>query len=80
MNIKLVIFSGVITALIGAVIGLAAAKIGSRDFNQLRYESQFYQNLNERYYALVGASLGFAVGVGQECIRELKTQREDEEK
>lgn len=79
MNIKLIIFSGIMTALIGAVIGLAAAKIGSRDFNQLKYESQFYQDLHEKYYALIGAGLGFAVGAGQECVRELKAQRDDEQ-
>lgn len=65
------------TALIGAVIGLAAAKIGQRDFNQLKYGGQYYQDLHNRY-SLIGASLGFILGVGQECIRELKAQREDE--
>jgi hypothetical protein len=33
MNIKLIIFSGIMTALVGAVIGLAATKIGQRNFN-----------------------------------------------
>jgi hypothetical protein len=76
MNYKLIIFSGIITASIGAVAGLAAAQIGQRDFNRLRYESPYYQNLHEKY-ALIGAGLGLVLGIGQECIRELKAQRKD---
>ncbi len=65
------------TALIGAIIGLAATKIGQRNFNQLKYEGQYYQDLHKKY-ALIGAGLGFAVGVGQECIRELRSERDRE--
>lgn len=74
MNSRLIIFSGIMTALVGAVIGLAATKIGSPNFNQLKYEGQYYQDLYKNY-ALIGAGLGFAIGVGQECIRELKAER-----
>ncbi len=77
MNIRLVVFSGVITAFIGAVIGLAAAQIGQRNFNQLKFEGQYYQDLHNRY-ALIGASVGFVVGVAQECVREMKSQQEDD--
>lgn len=77
MNIRLIVFSGVMTALIGVVIGLAAAKIGQRDFNQLKYSSQYYKDLQNKY-ALIGAGVGFAVGIGQACVRELKAHREDE--
>ena len=80
MNIKLIIFSGIMTALVGAVIGLAATKIGQRNFNQLEYEGQYYKGLHEKY-VLIGVDLGFAVRAGQECIRELKakTNREPEQ-
>ncbi len=60
------------TALIGAVLGIAASEM-SRN----KYESKFYIELH-KYYAVVGAGLGFGVGVGQECIRELKKQRDKE--
>ncbi|AFY78860.1 hypothetical protein NIES593_16475 [Hydrococcus rivularis NIES-593] len=78
MNIKLVIFSGIITALLGSVLGLAAAHIGQKDFNQPRYESQFYSDLHYKYYGIIGAGLGFAIGVSQECVRELKAKRDKE--
>lgn len=77
MNLRMILFSGVVTALIGAMIGLAAARIGQRDFNQLRFESKAYQDLH-RKYALIGAALGLAAGIGQECVRELKKQRKEE--
>ncbi|MBW4613461.1 MAG: hypothetical protein KME21_09285 [Desmonostoc vinosum HA7617-LM4] len=76
MNLKMVLLSGVLTALVGSVIGLASARIGQRDFYQLRFESQYYQDLHSKY-ALFGAGIGFAVGIAQECVRELKTQQKD---
>jgi hypothetical protein len=79
MNIRLILFSGVMTALIGSIIGLGAAQLGQRDFKHLRYEGKAYQNLY-RNYMLIGAGLGFATGFGQACIRELKVQRDQEEK
>ena len=73
MNIKMVLFSGILTALIGSVIGLASAEIGQPDFNQLRFRSEYYQNLKNNY-ALYGAGIGLAVGIAQECVRELQQQ------
>ncbi|KAF3886018.1 MULTISPECIES: hypothetical protein [Nostocales] len=77
MNIKLIIFSGLITAGIGSVIGLAAAQIGQSNFNELKFEGQYYKDLHNRY-ALIGASVGLVVGMAQECVREMKSQREEE--
>lgn len=78
MNVKLIIFSGIMTALIGAVIGVAATKIGQRNFNQLTYEGEYYEDLQKKY-VFIGAAVGFAVGIGQECIRELKAERNKEQ-
>lgn len=78
MNARLIIFSGIMTALVGAVIGLAATKIGQRNFNQLTYEGQYYQELQKKY-VFIGAAVGFAIGIGQECVRELKVQRNNEQ-
>ncbi|MGH2415198.1 MAG: hypothetical protein ACRDEA_16200 [Microcystaceae cyanobacterium] len=77
MNIRLIIFSGIITALIGSMIGFAATKIGDPRFDRDKYGTEFYKNL-EHKYALIGAGLGFVVGAGQECVRELKAQRDRE--
>jgi hypothetical protein len=76
MNMKMVIFSGILTALIGSMVGLASAEMGQSDFNRLRFESQYYQNLHSRY-VLFGAGIGLAVGIAQECVRELKMQQEE---
>lgn len=76
MNIKMVLFSGIVTALIGSMLGLAAAQMGQRNFNQLKFQSGAYKDLYGKY-ALIGAGVGFAAGVGQQCVRELKTQQED---
>ena len=70
MNIKLIIFCGCLSGLIGMVFGITALEIGNN-----KYESKFDRELDE-YYALVGASIGFAVGATQECIREIKQQRD----
>ena len=77
MNVRAIVFSGIVTAAIGAVIGLAAARIGQRDFNQLRFEGKHYEGIQNRY-VLVGASVGLAVGLGQECVRQLKAERDRE--
>ncbi|MGL4620275.1 hypothetical protein [Chroococcidiopsis sp.] len=77
MNFRAIIFSGVVTAAIGAVIGLAAARIGQRDFNQLRFEGKHYEGMQNRY-VLISASVGLAVGLGQECVRQLKAERDRE--
>ncbi|WP_317110347.1 hypothetical protein [Chroococcidiopsis sp. SAG 2025] len=77
MNFRAIIFSGVVTAAIGAVVGLAATRIGQRDFNQLRFEGKHYEGMQNRY-VLIGASVGLAVGLGQECVRQLKAERDRE--
>ncbi|NJL83302.1 MAG: hypothetical protein HC890_10745 [Chloroflexaceae bacterium] len=56
MNLKLVIFSGLMTALIGAMIGLGVAKISQRE-------------LRTKIIVITGASLGFAIGAAYESVR-----------
>jgi presenilin-like A22 family membrane protease len=65
MNIRTIIFSGIIAALIGAMIGLAVARISQRE---------------GRAKAIIigGAGLGFIVGVVQESIRQQKDQIDKE--
>jgi hypothetical protein len=76
MNIRLIIFSGIITAGIGAFLGFAAAEIEKGSFGQPKYQSQVYKDLRNTYYPIIGAGLGLTIGMGQECIRQLKDQRD----
>lgn len=77
MKIGIIFFSGLMTAAIGLVLGMAVNEIGARDLNKYRYESNFYQQL-AKYRLIIGAGLGFAIGAGQECLRELKEDREED--
>ncbi|HIK46746.1 MAG TPA: hypothetical protein IGR64_18010 [Leptolyngbyaceae cyanobacterium M65_K2018_010] len=69
MNIKVIVFSSILTALCGAVLGLGVAEISKN-----QYVSRHYQDLSVKF-ALVGAVLGAAVGAGQEAVRELKVNQ-----
>lgn len=61
MNIKPIIFSGIIMALIGAMIGLGVAHVAHRE-------------LRTKKIIIGGATLGFAIGVLQQAVREQKEQ------
>jgi hypothetical protein len=65
MNIRLIVFSGIMNALIGAMIGLAVCQLARRE---------------ERKPIIIigGASLGFGIGVVFQAIKEEKDQRDEE--
>ncbi|ACB51891.1 hypothetical protein cce_2543 [Crocosphaera subtropica ATCC 51142] len=65
MNIRKVIFAGIITALIGAMFGLAVTQISGRE---------------ERRKILLfgGAAVGFAIGAFQESVQQQKKLRDEE--
>ncbi|XWK89962.1 MAG: hypothetical protein U7127_07785 [Phormidium sp.] len=73
MNFKLIVFSSLITALIGATIGFAACEVFGPKFS-----SKIYRDIH-RKYALVGGVGGLIIGGCQESIRQLKKQRDEEE-
>lgn len=65
MNIRKVIFSGIMTALIGAMFGLALTKISQRE--------------ERRLILLVGgAAIGFVIGSFYESIQQQRKLRDDE--
>ena len=64
MNIRMLIFSGVMTALAGAMLGLVIAHIAERE--------------SRRPAAIVvGSTLGFAIGVGYEAMQQCREREVD---
>lgn len=65
MNIRKVIFAGIITALIGAMFGLALTKIAKRE-------------QRKPILLIGGATLGFVIGAFHESIQQQRKLRDDE--
>ncbi|NET41162.1 MAG: hypothetical protein F6K15_04165 [Okeania sp. SIO2B3] len=79
MNLKLVIFSGLMMALIGSVIGLAAAEMSKSRYqccNFTRIDKGYSSAKAPRTYATIGAIMGFFIGSIQETVRSLKPEDE----
>ena len=66
MNIRVIIYSGIMTALIGAMIGWAISYIAQRE-------------MRTKAIIIGGATLGFVVGAFQESVRQQKKLRESED-
>ncbi|BAY60355.1 hypothetical protein NIES22_04140 [Calothrix brevissima NIES-22] len=73
MNTKLIAFSAIVTAGLGAGIGFIVAYLLPTP-----YTSQMYKDLGQKY-AIAGAVAGLLIGSSQEMIRELKQERDAEE-
>ncbi|MGD1806437.1 hypothetical protein ACP6PL_13505 [Dapis sp. BLCC M126] len=79
LNLKQVIFSGVMMALMGLVIGLAAAEMSKNRYqccNLTKIDQGYSSAKAPRTYATVGAILGFAIGSIQETVRSLTPEDE----
>jgi hypothetical protein len=78
MNFRLVLFSGLVTALVGAGIGYGISRI-ERSPSQVNYKNpHHYQLIYGRYFAATGAGIGFFVGAGLQMVKELKEERDRE--
>ena len=64
MNIRTIIYSGIMTALIGAMLGLAINHISQRESRK-------------PVAVIVGSTLGFIIGSGYEAIQQNKPDDED---
>jgi hypothetical protein len=73
MNGKLILFSAIIMAVIGAIIGMGWA--------EMRSYAYYYRSSSSlrRNYVIVGTGIGFLIGTGLESVRELKKQQDREE-
>jgi hypothetical protein len=78
MNLRLVLFSACMTALVGAGIGFGVSKI-ERNPSQIIYKNRHhYQAIYAKYFTLSGAIAGFLVGAGLQGVKELKDARDRE--
>ncbi|MDJ0704614.1 MAG: hypothetical protein QNJ46_15125 [Leptolyngbyaceae cyanobacterium MO_188.B28] len=69
MNMRSVLFCGLITCILGSVLGLALAEINRGDRNPNSH----------LHYAIVGAAIGLFIGSAQEGIRQKAREVLDEE-
>ncbi len=80
VKIQSVIAAGFLAGIWGGVFALAASHMGQKDFNRLRFESEFYQRLHRRYFVLIGAGLGFGLGAAQCYLVQLSKIKIDPER
>ncbi|MFP4007477.1 MAG: hypothetical protein ACLFV6_05630 [Spirulinaceae cyanobacterium] len=69
MNFRLIVFSGVVTAIVGLVMGVAIAQMTHRSYNPK----------SPARYAVLGSSMGLGIGAAQEALRQLKARAEAEQ-
>jgi hypothetical protein len=75
MNYRLIAYSGIVTAILGALFGWAISYIGQPDLELQRYQSEFYQKLHRRY-PLIGAGVGLAAGSFFAVVSQTDKQRD----
>jgi hypothetical protein len=68
MKMRLICFGGVVSAAVGAMIGLSASELA-----RPKFESSFYKNLHPKY-ALAGGVIGLLAGAGIEAVHQLKKE------
>ncbi|MBR8838452.1 MAG: hypothetical protein DSM106950_31755 [Stigonema ocellatum SAG 48.90 = DSM 106950] len=73
MNTRQIIFSSLVTAVIGTGLGFVMASLAPT-----QYKGVFYQDL-DRKYAIICTVGGLVLGASQEAIRQLKQQSDQEE-
>ena len=78
MNYKRIIFSAIITSLIGAFFGLLTGELAKNRAGNYNFQSKVYQTIYKRDVIIVGALIGCVAGIAQECVRELKNERDAE--
>ena len=71
MNYRMIIYSGLMTALVGAMLGVVVSRMTDHAIVVRR-------ELSGRRFAVVGTSLAFVLGAGYEAVRQEKSRTEDD--
>lgn len=78
MNMRLVIFSGMVMMIVGTVAGLGASKYSEKQYQCCNIgpsvDLGYSQSRAPRTYALVGAAMGFVFGSTLELVRQSTPQ------
>ena len=64
INVKMLIFSGIMTAIVGGLLGLIVAHIAERESRQ-------------KAAIIVGFTLGMGIGVGYEAMQQSRERETD---
>jgi len=80
MNYRTVLLSGIMSALIGSVLGWGMGQIALRQrHSQMNtYMSQPYQSLYGRRLVWIGAIAGFVIGSGEAWVLGQRNRRDDD--
>jgi hypothetical protein len=82
MNKRLIIFSGMMMALLGSVFGLAVSKMQQKPYQccgdvTLTQDLGYSQSRTPERYATVGAILGFSIGSVVESLRQSQPEENE---
>jgi hypothetical protein len=74
VNLRLVTFAAVVSALLGGLFGLTLSYLGQPNQGGLRYESPFYRSLY-RHMPWIGGGLGAVFGAGFAVVSQSARRR-----
>ena len=80
MNMRIIIFSGIMTALLGGMFGIAIAEITKQPYQCCptgKMDLGFSRPRRSRIYGIAGAIAGFTVGVVQASLRQTIEENEN---
>ena len=82
MNKRLIIFSGIIMAMLGSVFGLAVSKMQQKPYQccgdiTTKTDFGYSQSRAPISYATAGAIMGFGMGSIVESLRQLKPEEKE---
>ncbi|CAD0220401.1 MULTISPECIES: hypothetical protein [Planktothrix] len=78
MNMRLVVFSGMVMMIVGIIAGLGASKYSEKQYQCCNIgpalDLGYSQSRAPRIYALAGAAMGFIFGSTLELVRQSTPQ------